>query len=91
MNQKLTPRPVITSRQAKDNLFSAKTLMNETDIGIQAQRQRIDQMNIQKQQNQMEQQKVEQDNSHQMAMDQQKNAHEIQLQKEKLNAMNTLI
>lgn len=91
MNQKLIPRPVITSRQAKDHLFTARTSMNEMENSIFAQRQKIDQQNLQNQQLQTENQKVQQSNSHQMLMDQQKNAHEIQMQKEKLNSMNALI
>lgn len=75
-----TPRTVITSRAAKDNLFSARSLMDETYSGIVQQRNRLNVMASQKKQADTEIQKNQQDF-------QQKRT----LQQEKVNAVNSLM
>ncbi len=77
--QQSKPRPVVTSRSAKEHLFKAKTLMDETYAGIVMQKNRLDQIKMQSQQQQIDQQKV-----------QQKFQNDSAMQQQKINAVNPL-
>jgi len=78
-NQTPQPRPVITSKAAKDHLFQAKKLMDETYSNIVMQRNRLNLMSAQRNQQNLDQQKV-----------QQKFQQDRIINQEKVNAVNPL-
>jgi hypothetical protein len=66
--ENLKPKPVITSRMAKDHIFQARTYLSNMQNGILMQRQRIEQAKAQANQMMYEQQKVQEQNLHEQTM-----------------------
>ena len=79
MNEK-KPRIVITSREARDNIFKARTLMDQMNNDIAIHSQKIASEKMQNEQMQRETEKVSMQNQHEQMM-----------QRDKLNTVNSLI
>lgn len=76
---KSKPRAVITSKMAKNHLFAAKSVMDDTFKQIIGQRNRLNQMNLESKKIQQQQNQIDQ-----------KNAHEMNMNRTKLNTNQSL-
>lgn len=74
------PRPVISSRVAKDHIFKANSLMNEISNGIAMQASKLNN-------DRMMQDNLQREDQQFVA----KQSHERAMQMDKLNAVNSLI
>ncbi len=77
---KLTPRTVITSNKAKENIVNARSTMMEMNASMAMHKSNIDRQNMQVESQQRE-----------IDKNTMQNQHEITMQQQKLNAINGII
>jgi hypothetical protein len=85
------PRSVITSTQAKNHLFAAKTLYDEMTLNMLNQKMKVDAERIKNLDIQKEQQRFDATNKQEQELQKNKNLHEIEMQKQKLDSVNSLL
>lgn len=79
-----TPRAVITSNKAKEHIINARSAMDEMNLSISIHKQNMDNKKMQAD-------KLQQNNQQEIERINMQNQHEMAMQTQKLNAVNSLI